>query len=103
MYSLVDFFYLFPVFLRSDVSDIRYQIERLAKSVSQVTCEGHVKWVTNEKSRKDRSVSKGEKLSLERCIDLKMRYRSEIAGTGVKKSNRGLKDLRQGAGETRRE
>jgi len=73
--------------------------------VSQVTCEDHVKWVTNEKSRKDRSVTKGETISLERCIDLKMRFRSEIAGTGVKKSNRGLrlKDLRQGAGETRRE
>ena len=74
-----------------------------------MTCEGHVKWVTNEKSRKDRSVSKGEMMSLERCINLKMRYRLEIAGTGVKKSNRGLKDLRhlkdlrQGAGETRRE
>ena len=71
--------------------------------VSQVTCEDHVKWVTNEKSRKDRSVSKGETMSLERCIDLKMRLRSEIAGTGAKKSNRGLKDLGQGAEETRRE
>ena len=71
--------------------------------LSQVTCEGHVKWVTNEKSRKKRGVSKGETMSLERSIDLRMRYRSEIAGTGVQKSNRGLKALRQGAGETRRE
>jgi len=71
--------------------------------LSQVTCEGHVKWVTNEKSGKDRGVSKGETMSLERCIDLRMRYRSEIAGTGVKKSNKGLKALRQGAGETRRD
>ena len=70
---------------------------------SQVTCEDHVKWITNEKSRKDRSVSKGETISLERGINLKMRFRSEIAGTGVKKSNRGLKDLSQGAAETRRE
>ena len=55
-------------------------------AVSQATCEDHVKWITNEKSRKDRSVSKGETMSLERCIDLKMRLRSEIAGTGVRKA-----------------
>ena len=39
--------------------------------MSQVTCEDHVKWITNEKSRKDRSVSKGETMSLERDSDLK--------------------------------
>ena len=71
--------------------------------VSQVTCEDHVKWITNEKSRKDRSVSRGETTSLGRGIDLKMGFRSEIAGAGVKKSNRSRKDLSQGAGETRRE
>jgi len=71
--------------------------------VSQVACEDHVKWITNEKSRKDRSVSKGETMSLERGIDLRMGFRAEIAGAGVKKSNRGLKDLSGGAGETRRE
>jgi len=71
--------------------------------VSQVTCEDHVKWVTNEKSRKDRGVSKGGTMSLDGCIDLRMRYRLEIVSIGVKKSNKGLKALRQGAGETRRE
>ena len=82
--------------------DVR-ALECDSAQVSQVTWEGHVKGVTNGKSRKDRSVSKGETMSLERCINLKMRYRSEIASKGVKKSNRGLKDMRQGAGETRRE
>ena len=46
-----------------------------ASTLSQVTCEDHVKWITNEKSRKDRSVSKGETMSLERGIDLKMGFR----------------------------
>ena len=71
--------------------------------LTQVTCEGHVKWVTDEKSRKDRGMSKGGMMSLERCIHSRMRYRAEIASTGVKKNNKGLKALRQGAGETRRE
>ena len=58
---------------------------------------------TERCARKVRSVSKSETMSLERYIDLRMRYRSGLAGKGVKESNRGLKDLRQGAGETRRE
>jgi len=40
-----------------------------------VTCGDHVKWITNEKSKKDRSVSKGEKMSLERDSDLKRTVR----------------------------
>ena len=43
--------------------------------MSQVTCEDHIKWITNEKSRKDRDVSKGETMSLERDSDLKRRFR----------------------------
>ena len=43
--------------------------------LSQMTCEDHVKWITDEKSRKDRSVSKGETMSLERDSDLKRRFR----------------------------
>ena len=31
--------------------------------VSQVTCGDHVKWITDEKSRMDRSVSKGETMN----------------------------------------
>jgi len=34
--------------------------------LSQVTCGDHVKWITDEKSRKDRSVSKGETMSIEK-------------------------------------
>ena len=34
--------------------------------MSQVTCGDHVKWITDEKSRKDRSVSKGETMSKEK-------------------------------------
>ena len=40
-----------------------------------MTCGDHVKWITNEKSKKDRSVSKGEKMSLERDSDLKRTVR----------------------------
>ena len=43
--------------------------------MSQVTCGDHVKWITNEKSKKDRSVSKGETMSLERDSDLKRTVR----------------------------
>jgi len=43
--------------------------------LSQVTCGDHVKWITNEKSKKDRSVSKGETTSLERDSDLKRTVR----------------------------
>ena len=43
--------------------------------VSQVTCGDHVKWITNKKSKKDRSVSKGETMSLERDSDLKRTVR----------------------------
>jgi len=43
--------------------------------MSQVTCGDHVKWITNEKSKKDRSVSKGETTSLERDSDLKRTVR----------------------------
>ena len=39
--------------------------------MSQVTCGDHVKWITDEKSRKDRSVSKGETMSKENGRDLK--------------------------------
>ena len=39
--------------------------------LSQVTCGDHVKWITDEKSRKDRSVSKGETMSKENGRDLK--------------------------------
>ena len=90
---------------KSDIVSTRFcQIEKWKiVKLSQVTCEGHVKLVTNEISRKDRGVSKGETMILEGCVDLRIRYRSEIVGTGVKKSNKGLKALRQGAGETRRE
>jgi len=48
---------------------------RETRILSQVTCEDHVKWITNDKSRKDRSVSKGETMSLERDSDLKRRCR----------------------------
>ena len=44
-------------------------------SLSQVTCGDHVKWITDEKSRKDRSVNKGETMSLERDSYLKRRVR----------------------------
>ena len=40
-------------------------------SMSQVTCGDHVKWITDENSRKDRSVSKGETMSKENGRDLK--------------------------------
>jgi len=43
--------------------------------LSQVTCGDHVKWITDEKSRKDRSVSKGETMSIEKDSDLKRRVR----------------------------
>ena len=43
--------------------------------MSQVTCGDHVKWITDEKSRKDRSVSKGETMSIEKDSDLKRRVR----------------------------
>jgi len=33
-------------------------------TLSQVTCECHVKWVANEKSRKDSSMSKGVTMSM---------------------------------------
>jgi len=33
--------------------------------LSQVTCGDHVKWITDEKSKKDRSVSKGATMSIE--------------------------------------
>ena len=44
-------------------------------NLSQVTCGDHVKWITDEKSRKDRSVSKGETMSIEKDSDLKRRVR----------------------------
>ena len=44
--------------------------------LSQVTCGDHVKWITDEKSRKDRSVSKGETMSKENGRDLKKRVRT---------------------------
>ena len=44
--------------------------------LSQVTCGDHVKWITDEKSRKDRSMSKGQTMSLERDRDLKRRVRN---------------------------
>ena len=70
--------------------------------VSQVTCGDHVKWITDEKSRKDRSVSEGETMSIEKDSDLKRRVRiGDSRHRCVLKSNRGLKDLSQGAGETR--
>jgi len=40
-----------------------------------MTCGDLVKWITDEKSRKDRSVSKGETMSLEKDSDLKRRVR----------------------------
>ena len=43
--------------------------------MSQVTREDHVIWITDEKSSKDRSMSKGETMSLERDSDLKRRFR----------------------------
>ena len=43
--------------------------------MSQVTCGDHVKWITDERSRKDRSVSKGETMSIEKDSDLKRRVR----------------------------
>jgi len=43
--------------------------------LSQVTCGDHVKWITNEKSKKDRSESKGETMSLEGDSDLKRTVR----------------------------
>ena len=69
--------------------------------MSQVTCGDHVKWITDEKSRKDRSVSKGETMSIEKDSDLKRRVRIGDSRHRCKESNRGLKDLSQGAGETR--
>ena len=39
--------------------------------VSHVTCGDHFKWITDEKSRKDRSVSKGETMSKENGRHLK--------------------------------
>ena len=48
---------------------------RRIRSVSQVTCGDHVKWITDEKSRKDRSVIKGETMSIEKDSDLKRRVR----------------------------
>ena len=45
------------------------------EQMSQVTCGDHVKWITDEKSRKDRSVSKGETRSIEKDSDLKRRVR----------------------------
>jgi len=47
-----------------------FRREKLSWRVSQVTCEGHVKWVTNEKSRKDRSMSKGVTMSHDDVIDV---------------------------------
>ena len=44
--------------------------------MSQVTCGDHVKWIPDEKSRKDRSVSKGETTSKENDGDLKKRVRT---------------------------
>ena len=47
----------------------------ICDKMSQMTCGDLVKWITDEKSRKDRSVSKGETMSLEKDSDLKRRVR----------------------------
>ena len=41
-----------------------------------MTCGDHVKWITDEKSRNDRSVSKGETRSKENGRGLKKRVRN---------------------------
>ena len=66
-----------------------------------MTCGDHVKCITDEKSRKDRSVSKGETMSIEKDSDLKRRVRTGDSRHRCKEKYRGLKDLSQGAGETR--
>ena len=52
---------------------VNNRLSERKSSLSQVTCGDHVKWITDEKSRKDRSVSKGETMSIERDSDLKRR------------------------------
>jgi len=47
--------------------------------VSQVTCEGHVKWVMNEKSRKDRSMSKSVTISHNRNVLRKGGHNRDIS------------------------
>ena len=47
--------------------------------VSQVTCEAHVKWVTNEKSRKDRSMSKGVMMSYDRNVPRKEGHNRDVS------------------------
>jgi len=43
---------------------VRKQVDFvLPGALSQVTCEDHVKWITDEKSRKDRSVTKSETMN----------------------------------------
>ena len=46
---------------------------KMSSVLSQVTGGDHVKWITNEKSRKDRSVSKGETMSIQKDSDLSRR------------------------------
>ena len=69
--------------------------------MSQVTCEDHVKWITDE--RKDRSVSKGETMSLERDSDLKRKFRIGDSRHRCKEKQQRSKGLESSAGETRRE
>ena len=61
--------------------------------MSQVTCGDHVKWITDEKSKKDRSVSKGETMSLERDSDLKRRVRIGDSRHGCKEKQQRSKGL----------
>jgi len=49
------------------------------QTVSQVTCEGHVKWVTNEKSRKVRSMSKGVTISHKRNVQRKQGHNRDVS------------------------
>ena len=44
----------------------RVSLRPIPQWVSQVTCGDQVKWITDKKSRKDRSVSKGETMSIEK-------------------------------------
>jgi len=46
--------------------------------VSQVMCEGHVKWVKNEKSRKDRSMRKGVTMSHDRDVPRKEGHNRDV-------------------------
>jgi len=57
--------------LKSSTAHSTTLVRDMATTMSQVTCGDHVKWITDEKSRKDRSVSKGETMGKENGRDLK--------------------------------